>query len=107
MPGLWPGGARPEIHPDGVGSFTATGSSERVAAAMTRIDALARRARAAGVHPGRSLAQLRSDITFDRSYTADAGHPTTPPARRMLLGRSWTGPGWVNPLRPGSTSSSR
>ncbi len=58
-------GASAEVDPEGTGSFTATGSSERVVAAMTRIDGLARRARAAGVCPGRSLAALRSDITFD------------------------------------------
>ena len=67
--------ASAEIHPDGVGSFTATGSSERVTAAMTRIDVLARRARAAGVHPGRSLAQLRSDITFDLLLHGRCGAP--------------------------------
>jgi hypothetical protein len=71
--------ASAEIHPEGVGSFTATGSSERVAAAMTRIDALARRARAAGVHPGRSLAQLRSDITFDLLLHGRCGAAGNPP----------------------------
>lgn len=48
---------------DGTGSLTVTGEATRVAAAHSRLDAAARRAKAAGDE--RSLSQLRSDLHLD------------------------------------------
>lgn len=47
---------------EGVGSFSVTGRTSTVAAAMDRVDAIARRARAGG--DSRTLDQLRSDATL-------------------------------------------
>jgi hypothetical protein len=47
---------------EGVGCFSVTGRTSTVAAAMDRIDAIARRARATG--DGRTLQQLRSDAAL-------------------------------------------
>jgi hypothetical protein len=51
------------LEPDGTGRLTVTGDGARVAAAVDRVDDLARRFRAAG--DTRTLAQLRSDVALD------------------------------------------
>ena len=51
------------INPDGTGTLTLTAAAARLRGAHQRIDAIARRLRAAG--SSRTLAQLRSDIALD------------------------------------------
>ncbi len=57
--------ARGEVLVDGSGEVTISGDGQRVAAAVCRVDGLARAARASGRHGGRTLSQLRSDIALD------------------------------------------
>ncbi len=51
------------LEPDGTGEMTVTGGAIRMRGAYERVDAIARRLRAAG--STRTLAQLRADITLD------------------------------------------
>ncbi|GAB95728.1 hypothetical protein BJY21_000700 [Kineosphaera limosa] len=60
----------------GMGSFTVTGSAERVGAAHQRVDGLARRLRAGGDE--RTLAQLRSDIALDLVIEGQPGRCAQP-----------------------------
>lgn len=72
-----------ELQRDGTGEAWITGEGSRVAAAMERVDTLARRFRCAG--DSRTLAQLRSDVALDLllygwvppTGAAPAGHPAT------------------------------
>lgn len=55
--------ARAVLNPEGDGALTVTGDAARVAAATSRVDAIARRLRKEG--DSRTLAQLRSDVALD------------------------------------------
>ncbi|GAB94840.1 hypothetical protein BJY21_000022 [Kineosphaera limosa] len=61
----------------GMGSYTITGSAERVGAAHQRVDSLARRLRSGG--DKRTLAQLRSDIALDLVIGGQPGRCEGPP----------------------------
>ncbi|OLT37954.1 hypothetical protein BJF82_09800 [Kytococcus sp. CUA-901] len=71
---------------DGTGSLTVTGEATRVAAAHSRLDAAARRAKAAGDE--RSLSQLRSDLHLDLLLVGQLP-PGGRRARSRRLDRSW------------------
>lgn len=57
--------ASAQVFGDGTGALRVTGESDRVCAAMTRVDAMARRLRSSGACDGRTLDQLRSDLALD------------------------------------------
>ncbi len=84
--------ARGEVLIDGSGEMSISGDGQRVAAAVCRVDGLARAARASGRHGGRTLSQLRSDIALDLllygqppgAASAGQGHPAS--ARRAHAG---------------------
>lgn len=79
--GLWA-----EVHPDGSGTMTITGTGQSIVAAAERIDAAARAARAAG--DARTLPQLRSDLAVRQLLDAvsDTGvGPAAPPARVSVV----------------------
>ena len=60
----WPRVARTRsLDPDGTGCLRVTGEAGRVAAAMERVEDVARRLRGDG--DARTLTQLRSDVAFD------------------------------------------
>lgn len=59
----------------GLGASGSPVTGGRVAAAIERVDTLARRIRAAGHHPNRTLAQLRSDVALDLLLTGTITHP--------------------------------
>ena len=74
-------------YPDGTAALTITGDSARAGAALQRIDAIARRIKAAGLSqhgPGtpaaqaRTLANLRSDVALDLILNGQIIAPTTP-----------------------------
>ncbi len=65
-----------KTRPDGSAAFGATADLTTATAAATRVDYLARAVRAAGFAHGRTLAQLRSDVTFDLLLHGWV-HPTT------------------------------
>ena len=83
------------IESDGTGTLLVTGEAGRVAAAMDRVDDLARRLRAAG--DARTLTQLRSDVALDLvlyGWASPGGVPAEatptfvgqpPPARVTLV----------------------
>lgn len=68
-----------QLEPEGVGVLTVTGDAARVAAAMDRVEALARAARAGGNPLGRTLAQLRSDVALDLVLYGVPAHCASPP----------------------------
>lgn len=73
--------AHAELRPDGSGCVWVTGDGGRVVAAIERVDTIARRIRAAGRHPNRTLAQLRSDVALDLLLKGTvAGSSSTAPA---------------------------
>ncbi len=73
--------AHAELRPDGSGCVWVTGDGSRVAAAIERVDAMARRIRSAGRYPTRTLAQLRSDVALDLLLNGTvAGHSASDPA---------------------------
>ena len=55
--------AHASLDPDGTGCLTVTGEAGRVAAAMERVEDVARRLRGDG--DARTLTQLRSDVALD------------------------------------------
>ncbi|HET8600736.1 MAG TPA: HNH endonuclease signature motif containing protein, partial [Segeticoccus sp.] len=69
-----------DLHDDGTGELWITGEGSRVAAALDRVDALARRFRGAG--DSRTLTQLRSDVALDLIL-----HGWVPPLRVAASGR--------------------
>lgn len=57
--------ARAVLDADGSGCLSVSGDGMRVVGAVERVDRIARSIRASGACPGRSLAQLRSDVALD------------------------------------------
>lgn len=94
-----------QLEPEGVGVLTVTGDAARVAAAMDRVEALARAARAGGDPLGRTLAQLRSDVALDLVlYGVPAHGPSPPSVARFEAGGSpgaaaYVAPAGDSPLR--------
>ena len=82
--------ASAQVFADGTGAFRVTGESGRVCAAMTRVDAMARRLRSSGACGGRTLDQLRSDLALDLLLYGDVRDTVTGPSDRV--------PGAVDPV---------
>ncbi len=82
--------AHAELRPDGSGCVWVTGDGGRVVAAIERVDTIARRIRAAGRYPNRTLAQLRSDVALDLLLTGTNAHPDDSPVTAVPI---WDGLG--------------
>ncbi|HRW17986.1 MAG TPA: hypothetical protein P5181_03975 [Dermatophilaceae bacterium] len=80
-----------QIFPDGTGDFTVSGDAARIAAAANRVDEIARTLRAAGCHPGRTLGQLRSDVTLDLLLYGGVPHLGEPAVSRTDPGAGTPG----------------
>jgi hypothetical protein len=74
------------LTPHGTGEYLISGSAERVTAAALRIDAIARAARRRG--DGRTLGQLRSDVSLDLILYGDIPGLVTPVPANTVFGRT-------------------
>jgi hypothetical protein len=74
------------LTPHGTGEYLISGSAERVTAAALRIDAIARAARRRG--DGRTLGQLRSDVSLDLILYGDIPGLATPIPADTVFGQT-------------------
>ncbi|HRW19750.1 MAG TPA: hypothetical protein P5181_12980 [Dermatophilaceae bacterium] len=68
------------LYPVGDGELSVTGDAARISAALARVDRIARDLKAHGHHQGRTLAQLRSDVTLDLILFGAVGTETGCPS---------------------------
>lgn len=90
------------VTPHGTGEFWVSGSAERVTAAAQRIDAIARAVRRRG--DGRTLGQLRSDVSLDLMLYGDIPGLATPVRTQTVFGQ---GPSQAMPARADAPASGR